>query len=524
MKKHCKGMLVFLSLAAILSTTWLYKNNITKLKAAEAEGHSTYAADTDPYPYKSDTAAYKKKSKKKKTNDGFVKRNNKTYYYRNGKKVTGYQKINGHYYIFSGSGIMRTGWYTTKKGHTLYLTKDGTALTGKKKISGKWYIFSPKAFLKRGWYKSPYTGHTYYTSPKTGVMKTGYKIINGNRYYFGKNGIMKTNYWYTNPKTGNRLFFGEQGRAVRGKIYYKGSYYIFDKNCIMQTGWYTTKYGTKYYLGDDGKALTGKQQIGKNRYIFSDIGQMQKGWYHDTKTGKDYYLNPQTGIMHIGKLKLNNNLYYFDETGALYRQVDGSKKMIALTFDDGPSPYTPMVLDTLEKNNAVATFFLVGNRVDLYKDYANREAALGCELANHTYEHAYLNHQSPEEIKYQVAQGNKEIKDATGVTPALMRPPGGNINEAVRENVGMPMILWSVDTEDWRTRNSTITTKRVLDEAFDGAIILIHDLHQSTCIASKVFIPGLIDKGYQLVTVSEMAELRNVTLEAGKSYFSFKPD
>jgi peptidoglycan/xylan/chitin deacetylase (PgdA/CDA1 family) len=196
--------------------------------------------------------------------------------------------------------------------------------------------------------------------------------------------------------------------------------------------------------------------------------------------------------------------------------------MVALTFDDGPSPYTPIVLDTLEKYNAVATFFVVGNRVSTYSSYVKREYALGCEVATHTYDHSWLTKLSAQEVKAEITKSSKAIKDAIGVEPTLMRPPGGLVNSTVSANVGLPMILWSVDTEDWRTRNSATTNERVQKWAYDGAIILIHDLHQSTAIASKTFIPGLINKGYQLVTVSELAELRGVSLKAGTQYYSFK--
>ena len=93
---------------------------------------------------------------------------------------------------------------------------------------------------------------------------------------------------------------------------------------------------------------------------------------------------------------------------------------------------------------------------------------------------------------------------------------------SVRKNVGLPMILWSVDTRDWETRSTPTTITRVVDGAYDGAVILVHDLHESTAIASKTFIPRLIKNGYQLVTISEMAELRGITMKAGETYNSFR--
>ena len=139
-----------------------------------------------------------------------------------------------------------------------------------------------------------------------------------------------------------------------------------------------------------------------------------------------------------------------------------------------------------------------------------------------TYDHAWLNRLSADGVKEEIKKGSDAIIREIGVAPTLMRPPGGCVNDTVRENVGLPMIMWSVDTRDWETRSTPTTITRVVDGAYDGAIILIHDLHQSTAIASQTFIPKLIENGYQLVTVSEMAELRGVTMKAGETYNSFR--
>jgi peptidoglycan/xylan/chitin deacetylase (PgdA/CDA1 family) len=433
---------------------------------------------------------------------GFVKEKDGThYYYNNGKEAKGGKAIiKGKTYFFNKKGVMRHGWYTTKRGNTYYLSKkDGSAFTGKKKVNGKWYIFSAKGAMKKGWYKDKKTNKKYYLSTKNGVMKTGFAKIDGKYYYFGRYGTMQRNKWYKNPATGKKYYFGSKGYAVKGVQYIKGKYYVFGKYCTMKTGWYKDSKGNKYYLGKDGAAYTGKHQIDNNWYYFK-----------------------KNGVMSTGKVKAGNCLYYSDEKGIIYRTVDGSKKMVALTFDDGPSPYTPIVLDTLEKYNAVATFFLVGNRVSTYASYAKREYELGCEVATHTYDHAWLTKLSAQEVKDEITKSSNAIKNAIGVAPTLMRPPGGLVNSTVSANVGLPMIMWSVDTEDWRTRNSATTNERVQNWAYDGAIILVHDLHQSTAIASKTFIPGLINKGYQLVTVSELAELRGVSMEAGTQYYSFK--
>jgi peptidoglycan/xylan/chitin deacetylase (PgdA/CDA1 family) len=195
--------------------------------------------------------------------------------------------------------------------------------------------------------------------------------------------------------------------------------------------------------------------------------------------------------------------------------------MIALTYDDGPSKYTDEVLDVMEKYGTVCTFFIVGNRVSSYPDAVKREAELGCELANHTYDHEYLDKlDSNSKVTDQIEKCNDVIENLTGIRPTLLRTPGGRRNETIDSIMGMPNILWSVDTLDWKTRDTDATIKAVKEGAKDGAIILMHDLHESTCDAAETIVKWLLDEGYQLVTVNELADCRGVTLENGTRYYS----
>jgi peptidoglycan/xylan/chitin deacetylase (PgdA/CDA1 family) len=202
--------------------------------------------------------------------------------------------------------------------------------------------------------------------------------------------------------------------------------------------------------------------------------------------------------------------------------VNPNKKMVALTFDDGPSQYTTGILDTLEKYNARATFFEVGSRVSLYSDTVSRIDEMGCELGNHSYDHARLGSASVSKIKSESGQTDKKIKAITGKTPTLFRPPYGSIGTNLKKTVNKPFILWSIDTEDWKSRNANSVYNKVIGHVSDGDIILMHDLYSSTEAAVERIVPKLIEQGYQLVTVSELAEYRNVTLENGKSYSSMK--
>lgn len=201
--------------------------------------------------------------------------------------------------------------------------------------------------------------------------------------------------------------------------------------------------------------------------------------------------------------------------------IDANKKMIALTYDDGPSVNTPIVLDVLEKYDAHATFFVIGYSVDRYSDSLRREIALGCEIGNHTYNHDMLKTLSAKEIQATLERVNTAVKKQTGVDIRVMRPPGGGQNESVRAAVGMPLINWSVDTLDWKTRSTSATIQCVKKEACDGAIVLMHDLHKPTAEAAEEIVRYLKNEGYQMVTISEMAAYRG-GMENGKVYTQFK--
>ena len=182
------------------------------------------------------------------------------------------------------------------------------------------------------------------------------------------------------------------------------------------------------------------------------------------------------------------------------------------------------ILDSLEANGGRATFFMVGNRVASYASTVKRMADLGCETDSHTWAHTYLTGMSEGEILQSLNQTRDAIVAAGGNAPKGVRPPGGKINDAskaVLAKAGMPSIIWSVDTLDWKTRNAQHTIDTVLRQVQDGDIILMHDLYEQSVIAAETLIPELTRRGYQLVTVSEMAELRG-GMAAGQSYGHFR--
>lgn len=206
------------------------------------------------------------------------------------------------------------------------------------------------------------------------------------------------------------------------------------------------------------------------------------------------------------------------------RVIDAEKPMVALTFDDGPkvSP-TNRILDVLEKNDARATFFMVGKNAVKPEnaDTIRRMAEMGCDLGNHTYGHTDLAKQSMVENKEAVQQVSDAVQAASGQPTTLLRPPYGSFNASVKQamvEIGYPLIMWNIDTLDWKTKDAAQTVKQILDQVQDGDIILMHDIYEETADAVEQVVPELISRGFQLVTVTEMAEAHGVTLTGGEVY------
>ena len=205
--------------------------------------------------------------------------------------------------------------------------------------------------------------------------------------------------------------------------------------------------------------------------------------------------------------------------------IDPSKPMVALTFDDGPAPATSRILDSLEAHGARATFYMVGNRMSSYPDTVRRMAALGCELGSHTWGHNYITGLGEAALHANLNQFDSALSQIAGIRSATMRPPGGFVNEASKQalaSYGVPAIMWSIDTLDWKTRNVQSAVNTVLSKVRDGSIILMHDLYGATADAAAALIPELQNRGYQLVTISELAACRGGAAP-GHVYHSFYP-
>ncbi len=204
------------------------------------------------------------------------------------------------------------------------------------------------------------------------------------------------------------------------------------------------------------------------------------------------------------------------------RTFDMNKKMIALTFDDGPSEHTAEIIECLKNNDAKATFFLCGERIDANEDAVRKALEIGCQLGNHTFTHKVLSQMPVEEMMKELEVTDAKIKEISGENAVVMRPPEGRFDDSVAANVGKPMILWEIDTRDWSHQDTDKTIKAVLDNVQDGDIVLMHDSYESTKKASLTLIPQLRKDGYELLTISELAAVRGYELENGVPYHNFR--
>ncbi|MFI7613732.1 polysaccharide deacetylase family protein [Nonomuraea terrae] len=179
-------------------------------------------------------------------------------------------------------------------------------------------------------------------------------------------------------------------------------------------------------------------------------------------------------------------------------------KCVALTFDDGPGPYTDALLHHLKAHRARATFFVVGRNVAANPAPVREAYAAGHEIGSHTWSHPDLTKITATRIRLELSRTDEVIKAAIGVTPKLVRPPYGAVNSAVRLQTTRPMVLWSVDTLDWRLRDSAKVARRTLASVRPGSVILFHDIHASTVRAMPRILKSLSKRGYRFVTVTRL--------------------
>lgn len=195
-------------------------------------------------------------------------------------------------------------------------------------------------------------------------------------------------------------------------------------------------------------------------------------------------------------------------------------KQVAMTFDDGPSDQTTRLLNFLKENDIQVTFFLVGNRINSYSSIVKRQAAEGHEIGYHSYAHANQPSMSSEQITSDFRKTNSILKELTGKEFTVWRTPGGDYNSRVLSCVPVPHIMWSVDTLDWKNRNSYSVYSAIVNRAKDGSIILMHDLYGTTVDGATRAMKEMLAGDYEFVTVTELLSRNGTPPRPSTNYFN----
>lgn len=223
------------------------------------------------------------------------------------------------------------------------------------------------------------------------------------------------------------------------------------------------------------------------------------------------------------KKRENSKDEQFDADGKLMIDTDtlDGSKAVALTFDDGPGEYTEMLLDGLAERDVKATFFMLGSCVEKYPNAVYRMCEEGHQLGNHTYNHVDIAALTKKEVLDQIKKTDDAVFDACGEYPTAFRPPYGSRNESTDALAEDKIItLWSVDTVDWKTKNSSDVKKSIISSCNDGDVILMHDIYKSTVEGALAAIDELKEQGYEFVTVNELFARYGYEATTGEPHYS----
>ena len=333
----------------------------------------------------------------------------------------------------------------------------------------------------------------------------------------------------TYPTAFKAVLAGAQPATVSGTIQYQVN--------VSGTGWSAVAENGQPAGNEGGTApleavrvwLNGDLASGFDVYTMVMTGGQWGNWVMNGQDAGEIGTGKHIDGVRIAVVKKGAQPAEVPETAAaaVYSgggSVDPSRPMIALTFDDGPAAPDNRILAALEAVGGRATFFMVGQNVKGHPDIIRRMMADGCELGNHSWSHPQLNKLSAGEVRSQINRTNDAIAAVAGHGATVMRCPYGATGGSVKSvlgDMGYASILWSIDTLDWKTRNASSTVSSVLNHVKDGDIILMHSLYGATAEAVETMVPELVRRGYQLVTVSELAAARG-GMKAGTNIGSFR--
>ncbi|MBD8950252.1 polysaccharide deacetylase family protein [Blautia obeum] len=257
----------------------------------------------------------------------------------------------------------------------------------------------------------------------------------------------------------------------------------------LTAGWHEDENGKWYQNADGTYYAGGLQKIDGSTYYFGDNGYAQTGW-----------------------VSVGFDDYYFNDDGTY--DPSQHKTRIAFTFDDGPGEYTDELLDCLEQNNAHATFFMLGQNVGSWESEVQRMVDIGCEVGSHSWDHLNLYDLDMDAVAKEFSDTDAALEKACGQKASVARAPYGNWNDDIISTVNKPFFTWSLDSLDWSYLDVNKDYDAVMNgDLTDGSIILMHDIHEPSVQAAIKMIPELVAKGYKLMTVSELAAAKGVTLQ-----------
>lgn len=202
----------------------------------------------------------------------------------------------------------------------------------------------------------------------------------------------------------------------------------------------------------------------------------------------------------------------------------GPAPLVALTFDDGPrNSTTGRLLEGLELREVCATFFLVGSRIEGSEALIQEMAAAGHQIGIHTYDHVMITDLSRQDFDLQVGKTRALLSEILGPGDYWLRPPYGIVDRSVVKWADGPLVLWSVDPEDWKDNDTGRIVAAVTEHVSDGDIILMHDIYDSSVDAALNIVDILLDRGYCFVTVEQLITLRGLQAEKGRLYTALRP-
>ena len=359
------------------------------------------------------------------------------------------------------------------------------------------------------------------------VLILGLAFINHQRVFYekdeNKNYIVEINY----PKVKSKQLLAYTDDYIKNKKK------EFKEEISMEEPLNSSKYEFKadYKVTDNNNILG----------LHLNISEYTGGAHH-IRYDKSYYYNKESDeIVSIKDFlekdtsldKLANLSYYYvmkySEKNNIKQDNNrnlkefSNKKLIAFTFDDGPSYIgTNKLLDNLDKYNARVTFFVLGSRVENYKDTLTKAYKMGNTIGNHTYSHSNLLKLDNYSVMDEIKKTNETIKNITGSEAIYLRPPYGNINSDIKNISNMYTILWDLDTEDWKNKDKDRIADYIVSNAHDGAIVLLHDLYETSVDGALLAMERLEKEGYAFVTIDEMIKIKDIQLDINKNYYQIK--